>query len=67
VRRGDRSDHVRALQDRLKRVYPSYAGHLVVDGDFGPGTEAVVREFQRRSRLVDDGIVGPATWRALGM
>lgn len=67
IRRGSNGEHVRALQDRLKRVYRTYAGHLVVDGDFGPGTEEVVKEFQRRSKLTADGIVGPATWRALGM
>jgi len=34
---------------------------LDVDGDFGPLTESVVREFQRRVQVADDGIVGPVT------
>ncbi len=40
-----------------------YAGAL--DGYLGRRTEAAVRRFQRRQRLAADGIVGPATARAL--
>jgi hypothetical protein len=56
---------VRAVQDRLKRAYRAYAGHLAVDGDYGRSTEMAVREFQRRSGIVVDGIVGPSTAAAL--
>jgi N-acetyl-anhydromuramyl-L-alanine amidase AmpD len=57
-------DDVRALQAGLNRVFPSYS-HLTVDGSYGPGTAAVVREFQQRSGLSADGVVGPATRSAL--
>lgn len=55
MRIGDRGDHVRQLQALLNRDYPAYS-KLVEDGDFGPKTEAVVREFQRRAGLSVTGI-----------
>lgn len=67
IQQGSKGQHVRDLQAHLKAVYPAYAGHLVVDGDFGPRTKAAVMEFQRRSGLVADGIVGPLTWGRLGI
>ena len=35
------------------------------DGDYGPETAGLVREFQRDFGLVVDGKVGPQTWHAL--
>jgi soluble lytic murein transglycosylase-like protein len=40
-----------------------YDGAL--DGYLGPGTEAALRRYQRRMRLVADGIAGPRTRAAL--
>ncbi len=61
LRRGDRGAEVRYLQELLM-----YAGYPVAtDGDFGPATEAAVKEFQAASGLVPDGEVGPLTWQAL--
>lgn len=57
LRRGSSGPAVRELQTLL--------GGLAVDGQFGPLTEAAVRNFQSTNRLVVDGIVGPITWGAL--
>jgi peptidoglycan hydrolase-like protein with peptidoglycan-binding domain len=57
------SSRVAALQVAL-RAHGVYAGS--VDGLSGPATAAGVRRIQRRAGLVDDGIVGPKTRRALG-
>lgn len=37
-----------------------------IDGNFGPITKNAVEEFQSYKGLTVDGIVGPATWAALG-
>lgn len=58
LRRRDRGELVERLQHLLG---------IDVDGEFGPVTEAAVREFQRRHALVPDGIVGPITWHALDL
>src|SRR5262245_6153270 len=65
LREGSTGAAVSALQSFMRRVFPSYAGGLVVDGDFGPATAAAVREFQRRTGLDADAVVGPATWAKL--
>ena len=53
---------VRQLQRALRRT-PNLG--LVVDGVFGPSTDAAVKEFQQGAGLTVDGIVGPLTWNAL--
>lgn len=37
-----------------------------IDGSFGPVTKSAVEQFQRDQHLAVDGVVGPATWSALG-
>ncbi|MDB9314801.1 peptidoglycan-binding protein [Spirulina sp. CS-785/01] len=62
LRLGMEGRSVRRLQTRLQEL-----GILsgTVDGIFGEKTLEAVREFQRRSNLTVDGVVGPATWDAL--
>jgi peptidoglycan hydrolase-like protein with peptidoglycan-binding domain len=62
LRRGAKGENVKRLQSLLRsHGSPS----LVVDGDFGPATEAAVRHFQSEHKLAVDGVVGPQTWAAL--
>lgn len=64
LHRGMNGPAVRRLQEVLRRWYSK----LAVDGDFGPATEAAVRDFQRlRPPLAADGVVGPATAQRLGL
>ncbi|RMI02396.1 MAG: lysozyme [Calditrichaeota bacterium] len=49
----------------LQRLLVKHGYSLNPDGEFGRGTEAAVKDFQRRQGLDDDGIVGPTTWAAL--
>ncbi|MCL2499807.1 MAG: peptidoglycan-binding protein [Defluviitaleaceae bacterium] len=67
IRVGARGADVERIQRCLNSVRqqnPSI-GLLVVDGIFGPITQASVMEFQRIANLNPDGIVGPLTWGAL--
>ena len=59
LRQGSRGVYVRYLQQKLlSKLYPVGS----VDGVFGAGTAEAVRQFQRESGLVADGIVGQLTW-----
>lgn len=58
---GERGDRVRQVQALLN----NHGYNLAVDGDFGPMTEAAVKDFQRKRGLVDDGQIGPVTLAAL--
>ena len=55
---GSKGNEVKELQEFLK---------IGADGIFGKGTELSVKEFQKNNGLTVDGIVGPATWNAMGL
>jgi putative chitinase len=50
---GSKGDDVKKLQEKLGTI---------VDGDFGPGTEKLVKQWQTTNGLTADGIVGDGTW-----
>lgn len=67
LRQGDSGPEVMSLQAGLRwRQMQSNAAMTVgVDGGFGAGTAAAVKQFQQASGLVADGVVGPQVWAAL--
>lgn len=64
LRKGMSGHEVYALQLNLNRVR---AQALVVDGAFGPLSEAAVKEFQRQEQITIDGIAGLQTQRYLAL
>lgn len=56
---------VKAFQDVTNAWYPDLEP-LAEDGYFGQRSAQRARYLQERAGLTVDGIVGPATWRALG-
>ena len=63
LKKGNAGEIVVTLQNLL--VEKGYIDRDSVDGDFGPGTEAAVKQFQTDNSLTADGIVDPATWQVL--
>ena len=62
LKQGMQGPAVLQLQERLKTL-----GFLQgsVDGVFGEATQAAVKAAQQKFNMEPDGVVGPATWRAL--
>ena len=64
LRQGSQGEQVKEVQRRLKQ-WGYYNGS--VDGVFGAATRAAVIAFQKKNGLTADGIVGKATFSALGI
>lgn len=58
LKRGMKGAPVKRMQEALG---------IDADGDFGPGTEKAVRDFQQSNSLAVDGIAGPDTFTAMGL
>jgi putative chitinase len=52
LRRGSKGEGVKMMQEALG---------IGADGNFGPGTERALKEWQAKNGLTADGIAGPAT------
>lgn len=57
LRKGDNNENVKLMQEKLG-ISPAVT-------NFGPKTEAAVKEFQTKHGLPADGIVGPKTWEMI--
>jgi peptidoglycan hydrolase-like protein with peptidoglycan-binding domain len=64
ISQGASGPTVRWLQYLLVRR--TLSDNHQIDGHFGPVTKTAVEEFQTQEHLAVDGVVGPATWAALG-
>lgn len=64
LKQGARGGEVKEVQRRLKQ-WGYYSGSI--DGVYGPATAEAVKKFQKKNGLTADGIVGKATYAALGM
>jgi peptidoglycan hydrolase-like protein with peptidoglycan-binding domain len=64
LKKGSRGSEVQILQRKLTSLGYNTKG---VDGIFGANTDQAVRQFQKAHHLAVDGIVGPATKKALGI
>lgn len=62
LKKGSRGSAVKELQRQLTDLDYNTKG---IDGVFGSNTEKAVRQFQKDHHLVVDGVVGPATNKAL--
>lgn len=62
LRKGDRGDEVKALQERLNSLGYDCGE---ADGAFGTRTKNAVVRFQTDHQLDPDGVVGRKTWAAL--
>jgi peptidoglycan hydrolase-like protein with peptidoglycan-binding domain len=54
------SDVLEAQQSLVRKGYA-----IGADGVFGPSTDRAVKQFQQKSGLVADGVVGTKTWELL--
>jgi peptidoglycan hydrolase-like protein with peptidoglycan-binding domain len=53
IKKGSNGEAVKQVQKLLG---------LDPDGDFGNNTELAVKKWQKENGLLDDGIIGSATW-----
>jgi len=63
----DKSQFVGEDVREIQKALLAKGTQLTIDGIFGPGTDKAVRDFQEKTGLRPDGIVGGLTREALGL
>jgi peptidoglycan hydrolase-like protein with peptidoglycan-binding domain len=53
------------LWNALMRIHPYYVDMPSEGATYGPASQRIVQDFQRRTGINPSGIVGPKTWDAL--
>lgn len=68
VKNGSTGYDAKKVQEWLnlwRFIDPNWFHKVSVDGEFGPQTESIVKEFQTQHGLAADGVVGKNTYRKL--
>jgi peptidoglycan hydrolase-like protein with peptidoglycan-binding domain len=67
LRKGIEPDHGPTVVSKLQLMLNQRRSSptLVVDGEFGPKTEASLKLYQQNENLTVDGVVGQETWTSL--
>lgn len=68
LKKGSNGNDVKKVQEwiNLWRYYDrDWYHNIAVDGDFGPLTEKIIKEFQKKHKLTVDGVVGDQTFQKL--
>lgn len=60
-KQGDRGEFIRKAMDFMRKKYPRYTNIHALGPVYGPYAVAAIKEFQRRTRLETDGLIGPIT------
>lgn len=62
---GDKSNQIEQEAAFMRRVFPAYTPKAALGPVYGPNLTKSVKEFQRRTGLVQDGCTGPITYAKL--
>lgn len=60
-KQGDKGENVSKIATFMRKTFPSYTSAKALGPIFGPNLVAAIKEFQRRTGLVADGMIGPIT------